>query len=49
VKAGRYSREGKWTKSIAVGGKEFLEQTKKQPGLRAQGRKPISCMSDETL
>jgi len=35
VKEGRYSRDGKWTESIAVGGKEFVEQTKERLGLRA--------------
>ena len=35
---GRYSRDEKWTKSIAVGKKEFVEKIKERLGARAQGR-----------
>ncbi len=32
-------RESKWTQSIAVGDKSFLEQIKDRLGIRAKGRK----------
>ncbi len=31
-------RESKWTQSVAVGGKEFVEQVKRQLGFRVKGR-----------
>jgi hypothetical protein len=36
MKEGRYSRDGKWTVSIAVGKKEFVEKVRKRLGARAQ-------------
>jgi putative transposase len=38
MKEGRFSRDGKWTASIAVGKKEFVEKVKERLGARAQGR-----------
>jgi hypothetical protein len=34
----RQVRESKWTQSVAVGGKEFVEKVKEQLGFRAKGR-----------
>ena len=34
-----HGRESKWTESIAVGSKGFIEATKKRLGIRAKGRK----------
>ena len=34
-----YGRESKWTESIAVGSKGFIEATKERLGIRAKGRK----------
>ena len=34
--------EGKWTRSIAVGSKTFIEKIKEALGFRAKGRKIIS-------
>jgi putative transposase len=34
-----HQRESRWTESVAVGSKAFIEQTKEQLGLRAKGRK----------
>ena len=34
-----HGRESKWTKSIAVGSKGFVEATKERLGIRAKGRK----------
>ena len=33
------SRDGKWTESIAVGSKSFIETTIKRLGIKARGRK----------
>jgi len=38
----RHSRESKWTESIAVGTKGFVEATKERLGIRAKGRKVFS-------
>ncbi|MDY7036040.1 MAG: hypothetical protein SV375_07765 [Thermodesulfobacteriota bacterium] len=35
------SREIKWTESIAVGSKSFIEATIKKLGIRAKGRKVV--------
>ena len=35
------SRDGKWTESIAVGSKVFIEATIKRLGIRAKGRKIV--------
>ena len=37
--AGEKSRESKWTESIAVGSKSFIEATIKRLGIKAIGRK----------
>jgi len=39
--------EGKWTRSIAVGSKTFIEKIKETLGYRAKGRKIIS--TDDTF
>ena len=38
MKEGRYSRDEKWTASIAVGKREFVERVKERLGAKAQGR-----------
>ena len=40
-------KENKWTQSIAVGSKAFIEKMKKALGYRAKGRKIISA--DDTF
>ena len=37
-----FDRENKWTESIAVGFKEFVEATKERLGIREKGRKVFS-------
>ena len=39
LKKSKMVRESKWTQSIAVGDKPFLEQVKERLGIRAKGRK----------
>lgn len=39
LKESRHSREEKWTQSIAVGSRNFVEKTKEVLGVRAKGRK----------
>ena len=39
IQAEDYSREAKWTQSIAVGGESFIEKIKEALGFRARGRK----------
>jgi putative transposase len=34
-----HKRQSRWTESVAVGSREFIEQTKEQLGYRAKGRK----------
>jgi putative transposase len=34
-----HKRESRWTESVAVGSREFVEQTKEHLGFRAKGRK----------
>ena len=41
LKSGNHGRENKWTESIAVGGKGFVENTKELLGLKAKGREVI--------
>ncbi len=36
-----YDRDGKWTKSIAVGSEVFVEATKEKLGMRAKGRRVV--------
>ena len=42
LKENAFKRENKWTKSIAVGDKQFVEKIKKQLGFRSKGRKQIT-------
>ena len=39
LKKSKVVRDSKWTQSIAVGDKSFLEQIKERLGIRAKGRK----------
>ena len=39
MKESKVVRESKWTQSIAVGNKSFLDQIKNRLGIRAKGRK----------
>ena len=39
LKGSNRIRESKWTQSIAVGNKQFIEKIKEQLGVRARGRK----------
>lgn len=41
IKDGNHIRDGKWTESVVVGSKEFVEQTKERLSVRAQGREVI--------
>jgi putative transposase len=43
VQTGNRNRESKWTQSIAVGSKTFIEQMKESLGFRAKGRKIIGA------
>jgi hypothetical protein len=43
VQTGNRDRESKWTQSIAVGSKTFIEQMKDSLGFRAKGRKIIGA------
>ncbi len=45
----RHVRESKWTRSVAVGGKEFVEKTKDRLGYRAEGRKVVKSGEDYQL
>jgi putative transposase len=45
----RHVRDTKWTQSVAVGGKEFVEMTKGRLGYRAEGRKVIKSDEDYQL
>jgi len=42
LRQGGNAREGKWTQSIAVGSKSFVEEVKDKLGFRAIGRKVVS-------
>jgi putative transposase len=46
LKDSKVVRESKWTQSIAVGNKSFLDQIKNRLGIRAKGRK-INGSEDE--
>lgn len=39
LKTQNYVRESKWSQSIAVGSKRFVESIKEKLGIRAKGRK----------
>jgi putative transposase len=43
----RQTREAKWTESIAVGSRDFVETVKAKPGIRTKGRR-ISGMDDDS-
>jgi hypothetical protein len=43
------ARQSKWTESVAVGGKGFVENVKAQLGLRAKGRRISEGREDFTL
>jgi len=45
----RHVRDSKWTRSAAVGGKEFVEKTKDRLGYRAEGRKVVKSHEDYQL
>jgi len=45
----RHVRDSKWTRSVAVGGKEFVEMTKGRLGYRAEGRKVVKSDEDYQL
>jgi REP-associated tyrosine transposase len=45
----RHVRDRKWTQSVAVGGKEFVEKTKDRLGYRADGRKVVKLGEDYQL
>ncbi len=45
----RHVRDTKWTQSVAVGGKEFVEMTKDRLGYRAEGRKVVKSDEDYQL
>ena len=47
IQTGTGDTEGKWTQSIAVGSKTFIEKIKEALGFRARGRKIIS--TDDTF
>ncbi len=47
LQTGNRERESKWTQSIAVGSKSFIEQMQESLGFRAKGRKVIGA--DETF
>ncbi len=39
LRESEFNRESKWTQSLAVGDKSFLEQIKERLGIRAKGRR----------
>jgi len=43
------SRDSKWTESIAVGSKAFIEATKKRLGIKAKGRKIVGSKKSYEL
>jgi len=45
----QFVRQSKWTQSIAVGDKSFVEQIKKQLGMRSKGRKIFEDEDDYQL
>jgi REP-associated tyrosine transposase len=49
LRNGSNSREEKWSKSIAIGSKEFLEETKDKLGARAKGRKIVNNENSNML
>ncbi len=49
LKKSQLVRESKWTQSIAVGEKSFVEQIKKRLGIRSKGRKILENEGDHQL
>ena len=45
----RHVRETKWTQSVAVGSKEFVEMTKNKLGYRVKGRRIVKSDEDYQL
>ena len=41
----RHFRDGKWTKSVAVGSRAFVTERKKRLGVKAKGRKLVGQVS----
>ena len=46
---GVQGRQSRWTESVAVGGKDFVENVKAKLGLRAKGRRILGGKDDFTL
>jgi REP element-mobilizing transposase RayT len=46
---GVQGRQSRWTESVAVGGKDFVENVKAKLGLRAKGRRILGGKDDLTL
>ncbi len=49
LRIGHHVRKSKWSESIAVGGKAFVEHTKIRLGYRAKGRKVLKMGADYQL
>jgi putative transposase len=49
LKKSQLVRQSKWTQSIAVGEKSFVEQIKKRLGIRSKGRKILEEEDDYRL
>ena len=49
LKKSQLVRQSKWTQSIAVGEKSFVEQIKKRLGIRSKGRKSLEDEGDYQL
>ena len=45
----QHIRDAKWTQSVAVGSKEFVEMTKDKLGYRADGRRVVKSHEDYRL
>jgi REP-associated tyrosine transposase len=46
---GNRSKDGKWTETIAVGNKAFIEATLKRLGIKAKGRKIVGSKKSYEL
>jgi len=49
LRSENHFRESKWTGSIAVGSKQFVEKIKQQLGFRARGRKIVETEDEFQL
>jgi len=49
LRGGNHTRESKWTESIAVGSKEFVEATKERLGIRGKGRQVLVGSGEHEL